>query len=95
MPCLICWCGCFLYVRLVANSTAVVILRHMRGMGRDVRDLSAVVALFIVQLLALGLSLPATIEEAPTCKSLKDLRKLQIVHLSRSYEYLCWCVIRS
>jgi len=67
----------------------VVILRHLRGIGRDVQDLCGVVVLFVAQLLTLGLSLPATIEEAPTCKSLKDLQELQLKHLSQSGAYLC------
>lgn len=74
-------------VSLVARS--VVVVRHVRGLRRDVAALSAVLALLLVQVLTLGVSLPATLEAAPSCGSLKALRALQLEHLRRSGEY--WC----
>ena len=66
-----------------------MVMRHVRGMGRDLLDLGAVLGLLLVQLLTLGVSLPATVESLPQCSSLQALRDLQLEHLSRSGEYLC------
>ena len=66
----------------------VVVMRHVRAMGRDAIEGATIVFLLILQVVTV-LSLPAFLEDLPGVTSLDQVIELQVEHLSWIGWYLC------